>query len=164
MDAALEAVIADAETAHLHPGARRHVIRVNGRRKDALGSVRQSAAERRNASPTEVRNFRKRMEPATFVPHPHSLVALDFEIRGIEPPRRVSDNRARKRRSQERVKFGQRHVAFFERAAAHRSPIGIPGIAVVPDRYLPMLTLVLSLVLSLVLAGGYDSDRAHHQR
>ncbi len=91
MDAALEAVITDAEAAHLHAGARWHVIRVGW--IDALGSAGQSDAERRNPPPTEVRNFRERMEPATFVPHSHSLVGLDLEIRGIEPPRRVADDR-----------------------------------------------------------------------
>src|SRR5262249_57290997 len=98
--------------------------------------ARQSGDEGRNAPPTEVRNFRKRMEPATFVSHSHSLVGLVFEIRGLEPPRRVADDRLRERRKHERVKLSQRNVTFLKRAAANRSPIRIPGIAVVPERYL----------------------------
>ena len=67
MDAALEAMITDAKSAHLHAGTRGHVIRVWW--IDALPSARQSDAEWGNASTTERRDFRKRMEPATFVPH-----------------------------------------------------------------------------------------------
>src|SRR5207245_11330976 len=78
MDAALEAMITDAQTAHLHAGIRRHVIRVG--RIDALRSARQSDAEWGNASATEGCDFRERMEPATFVHHSQSLVGLDLEI------------------------------------------------------------------------------------
>src|SRR5262249_20197803 len=103
MDAALEAVITDAETAHLHTGARRHIIRVGW--IDAPGGARKSGAEGRNAPPTDVRTFRNRVDPPPFVSHSPALVGLVFEIRGPKPPRRVADDRLRERRKQERVKL-----------------------------------------------------------
>src|SRR5437870_11682003 len=102
MDAALEAMITDSQTAHLHAGIRRHVSWVG--RIDALRSARQSDAEWGNASATEGCDFRERMEPATFVHHSQSPGGLGLELRRIEPPRRMPNNCARERRNQEGVK------------------------------------------------------------
>jgi hydroxyacyl-ACP dehydratase HTD2-like protein with hotdog domain len=64
MDAALEVVIADAETGHARAGAR---SQIDGRHRHALRSRRQAQVERRNASSPEVLDLREGMDSAAVV-------------------------------------------------------------------------------------------------
>src|SRR5260370_5238530 len=95
MNAALEAMIADAKSVHVRLGARRHV-----NSGGTLRSRLQTEIERGNASTAKLGHLSKGMGSATPVSHFHGLVGLDLEISGVVPRRRMSNRCVRQRRPQ----------------------------------------------------------------
>jgi hypothetical protein len=90
MDAALEPVIARAESAHQQLATRREVLSGG-----ALRSWSQSSIEGWNASPAKGGNLCERMPAATLVRHFQGRIELDLEIGGLVPPGRVSNGSRR---------------------------------------------------------------------